>query len=90
MLARSLALAGRTEEAERIRHSLEDRGVSPYRLATIACALGDARAALEELERSLAERDPWLVWVRVDPMLETLRAQPRFSALDDKVFVRPR
>ncbi len=86
VLARSLALAGRSREAESLRDALASAGLSPYRLATIACALADTSLALDELERCVAARDPWLVWVRVDPMLETLRHQTRFAAVERAAF----
>jgi hypothetical protein len=56
-------------------------GVSPYRLATIELALGDATAAFGELQRGVAARDHWMVWLKVDPMLDPLRSDPRFQPL---------
>jgi DNA-binding winged helix-turn-helix (wHTH) protein/Flp pilus assembly protein TadD len=80
-LARSLALAGREAAARKLLRKLRDAGVSAYRLATIQLALGDEKAALSELERAAAERDHWMVWLKVDPMLDPLREDPRFPAL---------
>jgi hypothetical protein len=34
----------------------------------------------------MEERDPWLVWLQVDPMLDGLRAQRRFPPLVRRVF----
>jgi DNA-binding winged helix-turn-helix (wHTH) protein/Flp pilus assembly protein TadD len=85
-LARSLALAGRTAEADVLLADLRAAGLGPYRLATVEAALGRAELALEGLERALETRDPWLVCVRVDPMLDPLRGQPRFRDVEAAVL----
>jgi tetratricopeptide (TPR) repeat protein len=88
-LARSLALASRGGEAESLLRDLETRGLAPYRLATIEAALGRTERALAALERGLAERDPWMVWIDVDPMLDLLREHARFRAIVDGVRAAP-
>ena len=42
---------------------------------------------LEWLERAYAERDVWLVWLKVDPRLDGLRAELRFKNLLWRVFL---
>jgi tetratricopeptide (TPR) repeat protein len=85
VLGRSYALAGRRGEAEALLRELEgekgDLRVSPYHLAILHALLGDHDRALERLQESLAGRDHWLVWLKVDPILERLRADPRFDAV---------
>jgi tetratricopeptide (TPR) repeat protein len=85
VLGRSYALAARRAEAEAVLRELEaatgDLRVSPYHLAILHAVLGDHERALERLQEALARRDHWLVWVKVDPILEPLRADPRFSEL---------
>lgn len=85
-LARSLALAGRHDEAREIRDRLAAASLAHYRLATIDLALGEAASALRHLEAALSERDPWLVLARVDPMLDPLRKEPAFRRLERAVF----
>lgn len=80
-LARSLALAGREAAARKLLKKLRAGGVSPYRLATIELALGDPKAALAELEKGVVARDHWMVWLKVDPMLDPLRGDKHFPAL---------
>jgi len=50
-------------------------------------ALGDKERAIDEMERASRERagdDVFLI--KVDPMLDDLRGNPRFEALVQKVF----
>jgi DNA-binding winged helix-turn-helix (wHTH) protein/tetratricopeptide (TPR) repeat protein len=85
VLARTQALAGATGRARELLAEIEDdsRGgyVSSYQKATIYLALGEGDRALEALEAAAQERDPWLVWLEVDPMLDALRDQPRLAVL---------
>jgi Flp pilus assembly protein TadD len=85
-LARSLALAGRIGEAEELLADLRATGLGSYRLATVELAMGRSDRCLLELDRALVARDPWLVCVRVDPMLDPLRRQARFRDLEAAVF----
>ena len=83
--ARALALAGRKEEA---RHLLGEiaakeaphRG-SPYYIALAFAALGERDETFEWLERAFGEKDKWLGWINVDPRLDPLRSDERFSEL---------
>ena len=79
------ARAGRRAEAERIvaqMHAAEKTHyVRPYYIACVWSALGDKDKAFAELERSLAEKDCYIPRMRVDPFLDPLRDDPRFSSL---------
>jgi DNA-binding winged helix-turn-helix (wHTH) protein/Tfp pilus assembly protein PilF len=91
VLARTLARAGRAEEAAGLLEPLaaaeaEGLPVSAYQLATVRIALGETGAALDALERASEARDPWLVWLKVDPMLQPVRHDPRFRKLLARVF----
>jgi len=93
VLARSLALSGRRAEAKRLlaaldRASRESRA-GFYGSATVHLALGDEDEALARLEAATGERDPWLVWLNVDPMLEGLRGHRRFQSLVRLVYGVP-
>jgi serine/threonine-protein kinase len=84
-LGRLLVLAGRRPEAEAIRAELEDRRtreyVSPVPLAILATALGDVDGAFEWLEEALEHRRGWLAYLRVEPVVDPLRRDPRFTTL---------
>ena len=84
-LANACAAAGRREEALAILDELKRRRgrqyVSPWGLASIYARLGEREAALEWLERAYDEHDSTLVWLKVHPRFDALRAEPRFVAL---------
>ena len=87
-LARAHALAGEKKEARRLLRELTDNAagpVSPYRTATVHLALGDVDATMECLEQAAKARDHWMVWLRVDPMFEAVREDPRFLGLLERV-----
>jgi hypothetical protein len=44
-------------------------------------ALGDRDGAIADFERALDERDWSLVWLTVDPRVDSLRGNPRFEAI---------
>ena len=90
VLARSLALADRKAEARKLLTGLERKAreiqAGSYANATVHLALGDADKALACLEAATEERDPWLVWLQTDPMLDPLRRHRRFASLVRRVF----
>ena len=59
--------------------------VSPYCAAMVRGALGEADQAFQRLEQCYEQRDQWLVWLKVDPMVDGLRPDPRFSDLAQRV-----
>src|SRR5262249_33344585 len=85
MLAHAYALAGKKEDARRLLADLEKRArqnyVSPYPLATVPAAPGETDQAFSLLQRAAAERSTELVYVKFDPKLDGLHADPRFGEL---------
>jgi DNA-binding winged helix-turn-helix (wHTH) protein/Flp pilus assembly protein TadD len=82
----SLAQLGQRDAARAIAgtiRALAGRGryVSSYNLACVSLALGEHEAALSELERGLAERDPWLIFTPAHPQFDPLRGEARFKAI---------
>ncbi len=58
------------------------RGYVPaYHFAIAHLGMDEREAALAELERAVEEHDGWLVWAKVSPTLDPLRAHPRFVAI---------
>ena len=55
---------------------------SAYQYATIYAQWGNRAKALEWLETALRLRDPGLVQLTTDPLLDPLRKEPRFQAIE--------
>ena len=89
MLSRVYALMGRRGEAEGALAELQDRAsqtyVSSYNRAAIHAALEEKDRALEWLERAYDERSYWLIYLGVDPLLDGLRDDARFTSLMRRV-----
>ena len=85
-LARSLALSGARAEALDILTRLSAESLAPYRQATIETALGENERAIASIERAFALRDPWLVVLKVDPMLDVIRKDKRVQAIEKEVL----
>ena len=79
------ARAGKRAEAEQVLDELEGVGragyVSPAALAILHIGLGNVEEALDCAEHAYDERRGWLVYLKVNPMVDPLRDQPRFAEL---------
>lgn len=84
-LAWAYATAGKRSHAITILNNLKDRMkeqyVSPLGMAALYSALGQKHDALTQLERAYEKHDDILLWLKVDPTLDGLRSEPRFTAL---------
>jgi eukaryotic-like serine/threonine-protein kinase len=83
------ARAGNQAEARRILEGLVERSrreyVGGYELAIIHAALGERDLAFRQLERSYQDHQSHLANLRVDPLLDSLRSDPRFRELVRKM-----
>ncbi|HEY4273552.1 MAG TPA: tetratricopeptide repeat protein [Candidatus Udaeobacter sp.] len=84
------AIMGRPEEARRALTALDElekhRYVDFFWRALLYLGLGDKDRALQFLEQSYANNEGYEIGlIKVDPMLDSLRGEPRFQALVKKV-----
>jgi TolB-like protein/Flp pilus assembly protein TadD len=79
------ALSKRRSEARSILHKLKElrmrRYVAGYDLAVLHTTLGENDRAFAWLETAFAERDETLCMLWLDPMFDSLRPDPRFADL---------
>jgi TolB-like protein len=84
---RQQALAGRREEALAglltLQREAANRTIrlSARDLAYIQLALGNKEQALESFGQAVSDRDPTVVWLGVDPRVDTLQHDARFRRL---------
>jgi len=88
-LGYSQALAGNRKEAEKILGELKEvlppRYVSSYSIALIYFVLGKREQALDWLEKGYEEKAFFMIWLKVDPRWDSLRSEPRFVSLLQKM-----
>jgi serine/threonine-protein kinase len=88
-LGYALAKSGKRAEArvelERLLKLSAERYVSPYNIAMIYHGLGEREETLAWLERGYQQREPRMVFLKVEPKWASLRGEPRFQALLQRV-----
>jgi TolB-like protein/Tfp pilus assembly protein PilF/class 3 adenylate cyclase len=90
LLAAAKAQSGDKEAATQMLAELEElsrhRDVGGYDRALLYLSLGNHSEAIRSLEKSIADYDARdITWIKVDPLLDPLRGDPRFEALVQKV-----
>ncbi len=90
-LAYAYGMSGNKTEAEKIRDELKalsgQRYVSEFSFALADLGLGDKEEALLRLEKAYENHaGETLRFIRVDPLLDPLRGDPRFQAIAEKII----
>lgn len=89
MLAYGYALAGRNQEARQMLNEVmsiaQTRPVHPVYLAAGWGALNEMDLAFAGLEKAFRERSGALLFLRVNPMLDSLRSDPRYNTLVQRI-----
>src|SRR5438093_3924637 len=65
------------------------RFVTPFCQALVYLGLRDDSKAIDWLEKAYQKRSIWVAWLKVEPMYEPLRSNPRFQALYKKMNFPP-
>jgi serine/threonine protein kinase/tetratricopeptide (TPR) repeat protein len=83
------AKSGRKDEARKLLAELKElskgRYVASYWIAMIYVGLDEKDEAFAWLEKAYQERSWWLVWIKMDPMVDSLRSDSRFVDLMRRV-----
>lgn len=84
-LGAAYAAAGQTDQARQILAQLREhspqRYAVPYDAALICIKLGEKDQAFAWLEKAYEERSGAIALLKVDPRVDSLRSDPRFSDL---------
>jgi len=93
-LGYAYAAAGQRDNAQKILDQLNALStheyVSPYAVAQIYIGLGDRDRALEWLQKAYKAHSPWILTVVVSKTFDSLRGDPRFAALVEKLGLHER
>jgi len=83
--------AGRSAEADAALRELEDKHGSEaaYQVAQARAARGEIDVAFAWLERAYDQRDAGIFWTKVDPLLQSLHADPRWQPFLAKLGLDP-
>src|SRR2546421_7848234 len=87
-LARTFAVSGRITEARILLEQLQQskrQYVAPFYVAIVYAGLGENERALDWLEKPYADHSNAIVFLKVDPQLDTLRSNPRFHELQRRL-----
>ncbi len=92
LLAHAYALAGRKADAQSELNVLtaigKKRYVPPSYVAIVYLALGDKDKAFEYLNKSYQDRSEQLLYLGVEPVVDSLRSDPRFDKLLKQVGLK--
>jgi eukaryotic-like serine/threonine-protein kinase len=88
-LGYAYAASGKGAEAKKaideLKQSSKQRYVSSYYIALIHTGLGEKDLAFEWLENAYKERSDLLIYLKIDPRLDSLRSDARFADLVRRV-----
>ncbi len=90
-LAYIYAVSGKKEEAQKLleetRILLEQKRASSLDMSIIYAGLGQKEQALDWLEKAYTERSYRLIYAGVEPIFDSLRSDPRFQDLLQRIGV---
>jgi pentatricopeptide repeat protein len=93
-LGAGYARAGDTDKAREILNDLLERSnrmyVSPFMLALMYFVLNENDRAFEFLEKAYRSQDTDLTYLKIEPILDTVRSDPRYKALLERIGLTDR
>jgi tetratricopeptide (TPR) repeat protein len=84
-LGHAYALSGERDKAlkalDKLRELSKQRYISPYLMAVVYAGLGDKDQTFAWLDKAVQDRSDFLIWLKVEPLFDPLRSDPRFPDL---------
>jgi serine/threonine protein kinase/Flp pilus assembly protein TadD len=84
-LGHAYALSGERDKAQQalaeLREISKQRYISPYLFAVVYAGLGDKEQTFARLDKAFQDRSFFLIWLKVEPLFDPLRDDPRFQYL---------
>ncbi|MFY9607375.1 MAG: tetratricopeptide repeat protein [Blastocatellia bacterium] len=84
-LGHAYAVSGRRDKAQQVlaesKRQSKRRYISPFMIAIVHVGLDEKDQAFQWLEKAYDDRSVWMVFLKVDPRLDSLRSDPRFVGL---------
>jgi TolB-like protein/DNA-binding winged helix-turn-helix (wHTH) protein/Flp pilus assembly protein TadD len=84
-LGHAYAVAGKRDKAlktlDELREMSRQAPVSPYSFAVVYSGLGDKDQTIAWLEKAYQDRSSLLLWLKVEPVFDSLHSDPRFADL---------
>ncbi len=85
LLGHVYAVSGKRNQALKISSEMKEMSkqkyVLPYDLAILYVGLGEKDKALEQLNYAYEEQSGWIIYLKVEPLFDPLRSDPRFKNL---------
>ena len=72
-----------------IEHYGQTNYVPPYFLAMIHTSIGETDKAFYWLEKAYQERTGWMPWIKLEPRLDGLKTDARFSDMLRRIGLNP-
>jgi tetratricopeptide (TPR) repeat protein len=92
-LGHAYAQSGEPDKANQalaeLREMSKQHYISPYLTAVVYLGLGDKDQAFAWLDKAYQDRSSLLIWLKVEPLFDPLRADPRFQDLLRRVGLMP-
>lgn len=74
-------IAGANETLQDLASRSQDEYVPAFSIAIVYIGLGNRDRALDWLEKAYQDRSAYMVYLKTDPILDSLRSDPRFISL---------